>query len=356
MGLSNLWRTVTGRADAASPRLLRALDAAVANDATTVAQLLDAGLPIDAADSHGRTLLYLAARQGHADLVAMLVRRGALLEPACRDDPDGGRDAAGDPDTERLARVRRATPLLIACCRGHSAVVDLLLGAGADLRRRAAVEGDAPDALQLAAAFGRAPVVERLLAAGADVHRRTSDHELAGKERRNALSFAGRAGHDDGVRILVAAGADAGSVGGDRLYAAVERGDAVAVAALLKADVPAEAVSIDGRPVIDAALRVGDAVVLRMLEGAGVAVDQRWVQSALDHADRVRCDHAVAQWQRPWDVSVTTLRSWRARAQALGWRELAELFDGEAALSAAAQRRERVRVQEQGPLPVASAA
>jgi outer membrane protein assembly factor BamB len=56
------------------------LDAARRGDAAAVRALLDAGVPVDAANRHGTTALILAASRGALDVVRLLVERGADVD------------------------------------------------------------------------------------------------------------------------------------------------------------------------------------------------------------------------------------------------------------------------------------
>lgn len=93
-----------------------------------LAELVDAGVPVDLTDPRGNSLLMLAAYHGHAALVADLVARGADL------------DRRND---------RGQTPLAAAAFRGAPDVVEVLLDAGAD------PSAGAPSALETARFFER---------------------------------------------------------------------------------------------------------------------------------------------------------------------------------------------------------
>lgn len=53
------------------------VDAAAGGALARVQQLLDGGVRVDATDSEGRTALMAAAAFGHADIVRLLLERGA---------------------------------------------------------------------------------------------------------------------------------------------------------------------------------------------------------------------------------------------------------------------------------------
>jgi uncharacterized protein len=89
----------------------RLFDMARSGDAATLAAYVDAGVPVDLANSAGDTLLMLAAYHGHPATVQALTQRGARV------------DQAND---------RGQTPLAGAVFKGEDEVVRLLVEAGAD--------------------------------------------------------------------------------------------------------------------------------------------------------------------------------------------------------------------------------
>ncbi len=112
---------------------------------SALAKAVVAGSP-NAKDSHGFTILDWAARTGHAEAIAELVRAGA--DPDLRDSGPNG-----------------WTPLHHAVHKNQPGSVRALLAAGADVNGRSD-NGLTP--LMLAAVQGEAEIVEELLAAGAD--------------------------------------------------------------------------------------------------------------------------------------------------------------------------------------------
>ena len=106
----------------------RLFDMARAGDAATLAQYVDAGVPVNLTNAAGDTLVMLAAYHGHADAVRALVDRGA--------------------DVNR-PNDRGQTPLAGAVFKGEDAVVAALVAAGAD------PAAGQPSALDAARMFGR---------------------------------------------------------------------------------------------------------------------------------------------------------------------------------------------------------
>ncbi len=92
-------------------------------------EFVEHGLPVNASDTAGNTLLMLAAYHGHADTVRALLRLGA------------------DPD-QRNARDQ--APMAGALFKGADDVVVVLRQAGADL------DSGTPTARAAASLFGRA--------------------------------------------------------------------------------------------------------------------------------------------------------------------------------------------------------
>lgn len=105
-----------------------AMDMAREGKTTELAEFLDHGLPVDAQDTDGNTLLLLAAYKGQAGTVALLLERGANV------DIRNGRDQS---------------PLAGALFKGEDAIVAQLVSARADL------DAGTPSARATAAMFGR---------------------------------------------------------------------------------------------------------------------------------------------------------------------------------------------------------
>ncbi|MFF3321769.1 ankyrin repeat domain-containing protein [Streptomyces sp. NPDC002889] len=145
-----------------------------------VVRQLRAGARVQDTDEDGRTPLYLAAVDGRAGVVRLLLAAGADPDRAC------------GPDEDDL-------PLCGAAVWGHTETVRALLAAGArpDLR-----ETSGFTALAWAVQGGRTRTVEALLEYGADPG-------LPGSDNEPPLVAAARRGSPSTVRALLRHGADA---------------------------------------------------------------------------------------------------------------------------------------------------
>jgi cytochrome c2 len=133
---------IAGQAAAAEPH-----DVARRGDLAALEKLLAAGAPIDAPDGSGATPLYLAAAEGHTDVVTRLLAAGA----------DAGRQVSGPFGST-------GTPIHVAARYGHLEVVRILLKAGVD--PNLADDGVGPP-LHSALRRGHAAVAELLKSSGA---------------------------------------------------------------------------------------------------------------------------------------------------------------------------------------------
>ncbi|XP_064628158.1 ankyrin repeat domain-containing protein 17-like isoform X2 [Lineus longissimus] len=138
-------------------------------------------------ESNHDTALTLACAGGHAELVQLLLSRGADIEH---------RDKKG------------FTPLILAATAGHADVVEILLDHGADIEAQSERTKDTP--LSLACSGGRIEVVELLLARGASKeHRNVSDY--------TPLSLAASGGYVNIIKLLLSHGAEINSRTGSKL-------------------------------------------------------------------------------------------------------------------------------------------
>ena len=142
---------------------------------------------VNVISSHGRTALHAACDYGSVGLVTCLLDHGANINK--------GTTGVGDEPPH-------TTPLLLACSRGHTRVVDLLLKRGAD---PTLADGHGVAPLMLASLEGSVECVTQLLEH--DAARTTINaHNVYGE---NALHAACWKGHSKVVKMLLGAGADA---------------------------------------------------------------------------------------------------------------------------------------------------
>ncbi len=155
------------------------VEAAKSGQREAVAQFIERGANVNAAESDGTTALHWAARAADAPLVKQLLAAGANAKAANR---------------------YGITPLQLAAENGDATVVRTLVAAGADPN---AVLPEGETVLMTAARTGAPDALRVLLDKGADVHARE------GWYGETALIWAAAQDHADATRILLAHGADA---------------------------------------------------------------------------------------------------------------------------------------------------
>lgn len=163
----------------AAPSASAVADAAARRDVAAVRALVRQGANVNAAQGDGMTALHWAARNGDAELTALLLQAKAGLKGT--------------------TRIGAYTPLHLAAEGGHAAVVVSLLKAGA---APAATTTTGVTALHLAALAGSASAVGALLDHGANVNAREPDWG------HTPLMFAAARGRTDAARLLIKRGAD----------------------------------------------------------------------------------------------------------------------------------------------------
>lgn len=161
----------------------RLVDAAMRHDAATVRALVAEGVDVNAPDGDGSTALHWAAYHGDLETAQALLKAGASLTAA--------------------TRIGAMTPLFMAARQGHAPLVDLLLKAGADARE---ANGNGTTVLMMAAAAGSAEAVELLIARGAD----PNAADLTSGQ--TALMFAAARNSAAAIKVLLAHHADPGVV------------------------------------------------------------------------------------------------------------------------------------------------
>ncbi|MCG3188336.1 MAG: hypothetical protein LKCHEGNO_00314 [Burkholderiaceae bacterium] len=146
-----------------------------ANDATTVASLLERGFDPNARDAQGQCALGLAARDGAEQVVDVLLRQPRLNVDT--------RNNAGE------------TALMLAALHGRLGIADNLIARGA------AITQQGWNALLYAAAGPDPKMVARLLEKGAPIDSRSPNGTTP-------LMMAARYGNEQSVTILLAHHAD----------------------------------------------------------------------------------------------------------------------------------------------------
>jgi ankyrin repeat protein len=217
--------------DAASETML--MVAVRSGEAEAVATLLELGAAVDTRESaNDQTALMFAARQGNPAIADLLIAAGAEIDARTRLGPEPrwvlpnsvpgfsfgvGIIRGGLPEDRGMRQFRSGsmTPLLYAARDGHTAVVERLLAAGAEIN---GAEANGITPLLLAVSNDRAETAALLIRAGAEletadwygrtpvwsavnvrnlyVHNQTFEHNV---DRDGMLGI---------VRLLLEAGAD----------------------------------------------------------------------------------------------------------------------------------------------------
>lgn len=143
--------------------------------ADVVKLLLDKGAHVDIVDSLGVTPFIAAAQNGQLEVMQLLADKGANIQAQAQ--------GLGD-----------VTALLIASQNGHLNVVQYLISKGADVNVQApGLQNATP--VRMAAQNGHLPVVQALVVAGADVN-------VVDGMGFTPLSIAQKGGHQDVVDFL----------------------------------------------------------------------------------------------------------------------------------------------------------
>nr|XP_011711556.1 ankyrin repeat domain-containing protein 29 isoform X3 [Macaca nemestrina] len=203
--------------------------------------LLNSGrVDVDCRDSHGTTLLMVAAYAGHIDCVRELVLQGADIN---------------------LQRESGTTALFFAAQQGHNDVVRFLFGFGASTEFRTK---DGATALFLAAQGGYLDVIRLLLASGAKVNQPRQDGTAP-------LWIASQMGHSEVVRVMLLRGAERDAARNDgttALLKAANKGYNDVIEELLKFS-PTLGILKNGTSALHAAVLSGNTKTVALLLEAG---------------------------------------------------------------------------------------
>ncbi|HEY0072973.1 MAG TPA: ankyrin repeat domain-containing protein [Abditibacteriaceae bacterium] len=177
------------------PLEIALVEAAARGDEAQVQNLLAQGAKPNAL-TNGTLALATAAQKGYLSVVRLLLDSGANVNYASVGFmPDPNADPRFPDDGGRL--VGGQTALFLAAGNGHVEVIKLLLSKGADVTAES-IEGNTP--LVWAAFNGQAEAVRLLLQAGADPNQ-------PNKAGTTALAVASQQGHLEVVRVLKESGA-----------------------------------------------------------------------------------------------------------------------------------------------------
>src|SRR6266508_3811438 len=155
------------------------VEAAMQGNKEAVRALLKQGADVNSALGDGMTALHWAVQKGDIKLAQTLLYAGA--------------------NVKATTRIGAYTPLLIASKNGNAAMIETLVGGGAD-PNMATSNGTTP--LMFAAQAGSPAAVKMLIDRAADVN---AKEKVKGE---TALTFAAAYGRADVIRILTAHGAD----------------------------------------------------------------------------------------------------------------------------------------------------
>ena len=256
---------------------------------------------LDSRDEHGRTALYSAIVHNQYDCVEILLKLGANVKEGGRQAqelyytevqssaatvPCAGANARrfNDPvgsvfhvacvvgNLEILTLLLHHegyadekdgdgfTALMEAAQHGHAAIVDLLIGMGADVNAESLIGWTS---LALAAHYGQESVVEKLLNHGADCEVNGGPH------RKTPLAYASKQGHARIVNRLLAAGANIearNSSDRTALMLAAEHDRQAVVNLLIRWEADLEATDIYGSTALSLATRNGNFAIVEILQ------------------------------------------------------------------------------------------
>ena len=241
--------------------------------------LIDAGADIETRNDEGRSPLHLASISGELTTMKMLVKAGADVRDTDADGDTCLTLAAYDGHTDTVRYLLclpevdlnhqdsdNYTALHVAVNEKHGDVVQVLIGAGADIETRND-KGGSP--LHTASISGELTTVKMLVEAGADVRATTA-------QRDTCLTLAAYLGHTDTVRYLVSLPEvdlnhqDSGNC--TVLHIAVQQEHADVVQVLIDAGADIEAKDDEGHSPLHLASISGELTTVKVLVKAGADV------------------------------------------------------------------------------------
>ena len=242
---------------------------AAANGHTELVEvLLDHGADVNIPDNSGMLPMHAASEGGHAGAVKILLAAGATTdvhndygETPFHAAAEGGHSEIitmlldhGGLDIEHVTSEPHeypgSTALMLAAQEGHVEAIKLLLGRGADVNK---TDHGGCTPMYAAAAGGHVEVLKLLLDCGVDVNKADNDGQTP-------LFAASRGGHVAAIKLLLGRGADTSKAddGGETpVYAASKSGKAEAAHVLLKAGADARVANTVGNTAIHAAALCG---------------------------------------------------------------------------------------------------
>lgn len=206
----------------------------------SVSVLLERGADVNTESFSGATAVYMAAQNGHCNILRILVRNGANLNSTRLKGGDSPLHTAtqsgyadvmemlldNDSDVD-MRTVSGATPLFIAAQECDSKIVELLLRYSANVN---ICRNDGVSPLAVAASKGKSEVAKLLLYKKADV-------DVCSRSGISPLFIAAQEGYSDIVALLLNCGAHINSKtenGVTPLFAACMKGNYKSVEELLK--------------------------------------------------------------------------------------------------------------------------
>jgi ankyrin repeat protein len=244
-------------------------------DETSIILFLNAGMPVNAEDEHGRMALIEAARAGHTSLVKLLLDKGA--DPELRDRFDlSAREIAernGHLDIAKILGAKGAKPsersenqLLEGIEQGELEAVQAALASTSPNVR----SDEGTPALMAAVLAERRDIVAEMLTAGANTAARD-------REGKTCLMRAAESGLVGIMRLLLGNKPDrlddVDSEGRTALILAAWEGQAEAVKVLIEAGADPRIRDKKRRTALVAAKTKGHTEVAKILEGQGVVQD-----------------------------------------------------------------------------------